>query len=578
MIPTLAETALWLALPISVWGCVLAFLGGTWGRGDLVLSAERSVHVVFALLIVACGGLAFAFLTDRFEYAPVYAHSSLNLDPALKIAALWAGGGGFLLFWGLNLAFLSALAVWLNRRRNRALMPWVSGVLLGFLFFLVLLTLFVSPPFERLDVLPDHGHGLDPRLQSYWMMIHPPILYLGLTAFAVPFAFGIAALTTGRLGAGWSGPAREWILVGWFLVTIGIILGMRWAYEDPARAEIWSREEMRNAALLVWLVATVLIHSLRVEERRGIGKLWNMGLLCLVFLVSVFATVLAPSHLAGSAAFSPEIPATFLGFIGMTGSVCLILILWRFPLLRSGVRGARRGRGGEAVPGQQAIPGQGSVRGEPDVVREGAVVGAGEVSDPSSRASGRDRSRWAGHIVHAGVVVVLAGVAGSAFGAEVRQSLDPGESVSVRSLFGHEYTLTYQGLSTHQGRNMWQVIALLTVSRNGEARDAITTELQYIHAPPHSRTTSGIGSTLLEDLYVVLDGLERELGPGGQPEDQLATFRVTVNPLGSWIWYGGLIIAAGSLVGLWPGSAPSGAVLRTTPPGRREGRPTEDAR
>ena len=169
MIPALGEFALWIALPISIWGCVLAFLGGKWSRGDLVLSAERSTYAVTVLFVVAAAGIVTAFMGDQFQYWYVYNYSSINLHPFFKFSGLWAGQRGSLLFWGLNLSVFSSLAVWLNRTRNRELMPYANGVLLAFLVFFISISLFVTPPFEQLGFVPADGRGLNPQLQNYWI-------------------------------------------------------------------------------------------------------------------------------------------------------------------------------------------------------------------------------------------------------------------------------------------------------------------------------------------------------------------------------------------------------------------------
>ena len=338
MIPALGEFALWIALPISIWGCVLAFLGGRWARGDLILSAERSTYAITILLIVAAVGIVAAFMGDQFQYWYVYNYSSTNLHPFFKFSGLWAGQRGSLLFWGLNLSAFSTLAIWLNRSRNRDLMPYVNGVLLAFLAFFISISLFVTPPFEQLGFAPIEGRGLNPQLQNYWMTIHPPTMYLGFTSFNVPFAFAISALMVGRLDARWIQATRKWILTSWFFLTLAIIFGMRWAYEELGWGGFWFWDPVENASLLPWLVATAFLHSVMIQESRGMLKVWNMGLVLLTFVMTIFATFLTRSGLIASVhSFAEDltIGLIFLGCMAVTSGVALVLIIWRYPLLSS---------------------------------------------------------------------------------------------------------------------------------------------------------------------------------------------------------------------------------------------------
>ena len=200
----LGEIALWIALPVALWGTVLSFAGGRTGRGGLVLSGERSAYALTFLLVLASLGVVAAFLGNRYEYWYVANYSNRELGTYYKIAGLWAGQRGSLLFWTLLLSGFATIAVFRNRRRNREFMPYVSGTLLAVLSFLIVVLLFAGVnPFERLGFVPANGRGLNPQLQNYWMTIHPPTLYLGFTAFAVPFAFAVSALLSNRLDSRW---------------------------------------------------------------------------------------------------------------------------------------------------------------------------------------------------------------------------------------------------------------------------------------------------------------------------------------------------------------------------------------
>jgi cytochrome c-type biogenesis protein CcmF len=335
----LGELALWVALPVSLWGMVLGFLGGRRERGDLVLSAERSVYAVLLLVILASLGVIDNFLNDRFEYWYVASYSSRNLETFYKVSGLWAGQRGSLLFWLLLLSGFATIAVASNRRKNREFMPYVVGTLLTITSFFLIVLLFADVnPFERLGFTPADGQGLNPQLQNYWMTIHPPTLYLGFTAFTIPFAFGIAALLSGRLDSRWIVVTRKWTLLSWFFLANGIIFGMRWAYEELGWGGYWFWDPVENASLLPWLTATAFLHSIQIQETRGMLKVWNMGLVLLTFILTIFATFLTRSGLIESVhTFAQELKIAFIfmGFMGALIVVGGVLIAYRWQQLRS---------------------------------------------------------------------------------------------------------------------------------------------------------------------------------------------------------------------------------------------------
>ena len=335
----LGEFALWIALPVAVWGMVLGFLGGRNHRGDLVLSAERSVYATFGLTILASLGVIDTFVRDRFDYWYVANYSSRDLDIFYKISGLWAGQRGSLLFWLLLLCMFSVLCVWSNRRKNREFMPNVIGTLMVIqVFFLVVLLFADVNPFERLGFTMADGRGLNPQLQTYWMTIHPPTLYLGFTAFTIPFAFAMSALISGRLDSRWIQVTRKWILLSWFFLSNGIVFGMRWAYEELGWGGYWFWDPVENASLLPWLTATAFLHSIQIQENRGMLKIWNMTLVVLTFVLTIFATFLTRSGLIESVhTFARELKIAyiFLGFMFAVIAVGTIMILYRLPKLRS---------------------------------------------------------------------------------------------------------------------------------------------------------------------------------------------------------------------------------------------------
>jgi cytochrome c-type biogenesis protein CcmF len=340
----LGEFALWISLPVAAWGMVLGYAGGRTQRGDLVLSAERSIYAVFGLLTLASAGVVAAFLGDRFEYWYVSNYSNADLELFYKITGLWAGQRGSLLFWALILAFFSCIAMYSNRRKNREFMPYVAGVLQTILLFFIVVLLFAEVnPFERLQLngipfTPADGQGLNPQLQNYWMTIHPPTLYLGFTSFTIPFAFAVASLLNGRLDARWIQLTRRWILTSWLFLSVGIVFGMRWAYEELGWGGYWFWDPVENASLLPWLTATAFLHSVQIQENRGMLKVWNMSLVLMTFLLTIFATFLTRSGLIESVhSFAQELKIAyiFLAFMSAVLIACIVLIRYRLPQLRS---------------------------------------------------------------------------------------------------------------------------------------------------------------------------------------------------------------------------------------------------
>jgi cytochrome c-type biogenesis protein CcmF len=230
------------------------------------------------------------------------------------------------------------VAVFTNRDKNREFMPYVVGTLLAISTFFLVICLFATNPFEQLAFTPPNGQGLNPQLQNYWMTIHPPTLYLGFTAFSIPFAFAIAALISGRLDSRWLQVTRRWTLLSWFFLANGIIFGMRWAYEELGWGGYWFWDPVENASLLPWLTATAFLHSVIIQESRGMLKIWNMSLVVLTFLLTIFATFLTRSGLIESVhsfAQRKDIAFIFLAFMGFVAAVGTILIIYRRHELRS---------------------------------------------------------------------------------------------------------------------------------------------------------------------------------------------------------------------------------------------------
>jgi len=333
----LGRALLLLALLAAAYAVGAALLSRQGGRRSLQRSAERAVYAVCALVSASALLMIGALVTDDFKLRHVAEYSSSTLALKFKISALWASQAGSLLLWAWIMSCYAALAVWLNRRRSRELMPVVTAVLMVIAgFFLVMLS-FLSSPFETLAVAPAEGRGLNPLLQNEYMMAHPPLLYLGYVGLAIPFAFAIAALVTRRLDTQWIGYIRRWTVVSWLFLGVGILLGSRWAYHELGWGGYWAWDPVENAAFMPWLVATAFLHSVMVQERRGMLKVWNMVLVILTFILALFGTFLTRSGIVASVhAFGEStLGPFFLGFILVALGGSLALLFTRLPELRS---------------------------------------------------------------------------------------------------------------------------------------------------------------------------------------------------------------------------------------------------
>jgi cytochrome c-type biogenesis protein CcmF len=298
-VSTLGHFALFLALVCSAWAAIAAWLS-TVARGKgLVRSAERGLLAACGLVALAVVALEYGFVTNDFSLDAVYHYSSVSQPLPYKIGALWGGQAGSLLLWGFILACMSALVVVTNRNKNRAMMPWIVVVLGVVLTFFLFLTNVIASPFATGPWRAD-GVGLNPQLKNYWMMIHPPTLYLGYVAFTVPFAFAITALVTRRTGGIWFRTTRRWTMFAWFFLGIGILMGSYWAYIELGWGGYWAWDPVENASLMPWLTGTAFLHSVMLQEKKGMMKVWNMTLIILTFSLSIFGTFLTRSGIISS--------------------------------------------------------------------------------------------------------------------------------------------------------------------------------------------------------------------------------------------------------------------------------------
>ncbi|MFQ5886103.1 MAG: heme lyase CcmF/NrfE family subunit, partial [Anaerolineae bacterium] len=333
----IGHVALLLALAISAYAALAFFLGAKRGYPELVASAVNGVFAVCGLVTLATAALLYALLTRDFQVEYVASYTSRDLPLFYTASALWAGQKGSLLLWGWLLSVFAVVVLLQNRDgRNRELLPYISMVLMiAELFFLILMT-FTSDPFHRLPFLPADGQGLNPLLQNPGMVFHPPTLYLGYVGFTVPFAFAIAALITGRLGYAWIRSTRRWVLFSWRFLGIGNLLGAQWAYVELGWGGYWAWDPVENAGLMPWLMGTAYLHSVMIQERRGMLKVWNLILIIVTFLLCIFGTFITRSGIISSVhAFGvSKLGPYFLGFMGVTLIAALWLLFERLGELR----------------------------------------------------------------------------------------------------------------------------------------------------------------------------------------------------------------------------------------------------
>jgi cytochrome c-type biogenesis protein CcmF len=326
---TLGRALILLALAVALYGIVAALVGARRGRRDLVDSGRRSVYAVAGLTTAAFVILEAAFLRSDFSFQVVATHSSTTTPPFYQAAAAWSSQEGSLLLWVWLLSMWSSLVLFLTRRRLRDVVPYATAVLLGFAAFFCALLAFLESPFTQLALAPQEGTGLNPLLRHPSMMIHPPMLYSGYTLFAIPFAFAVGALVRRRVDADWIAATRRFALGAWLFLGIGILLGSRWSYAELGWGGYWAWDPVENASLLPWLTGTAFLHSIMLQEKRGMLKVWNAslilatGTLCILGTFLVRSGILESIHAFGASTLG--IPFVSLIALMIAGSIALVL-------------------------------------------------------------------------------------------------------------------------------------------------------------------------------------------------------------------------------------------------------------
>ena len=623
------------ALVVSLGLTLYAFIAGTIGalqkHRRLSDSARNALVAAFGSTVVASIVLAIALVHHDFSFVYVYSHTSEGLSSIYALSAFWGGQEGSLLLWLLVLTGYGALAAVLNRRLLRDLIVWVVPIIGGIAAFFSIVLVAVSSPFQT-QVRALDGLGLTPSLQNPYMVAHPPMLYLGYVGLTVPFAFAAAAMLSGHTDERWIVATRRWTLVAWMFLGFGQLLGSHWAYVEVGWGGYYAWDPVENAALMPWLAATAFLHSVMIQERKGMLKVWNMILVALAFELAVFGDFLTRSGVIQSihSFAQSSIGAWFLGFVIVTTLFSVVLILWRLPLLRARTRlesplsreatflynnlllvalcltvlwGVLWPVLSDLFLGQSRtmsrpyydfflrifglplllLMGIGplvawrrsSVRGllkslrwpiAVSIVAGIALIAVGAGSSRpgliaytfsafvlttivvelvrGTRATGslfqligRNRRRYGGYVVHASIVMLAIGIAGSsAYGTTREQKLLPGESMTVA---GH--TLTYDRLEQSRSSTANELRAVLTLS--GREHGTLKTGVNNYFTGDDSREV-GIHTDWLklEDTYVIFD----------QRQGNGVFFKVLIKPLVNMIWLAGFVFLGGSLVALWP--------------------------
>src|SRR6267378_1063961 len=334
----LGNLSLWLAFLVGLWGAITGFVGGAQQRPDLQQSARNATFALFGALLVAVISLELAIFRHDFSLQYVAGRTSRNLPTFYLWSALYSGQEGSLLFWAAVLSLFGALTQLFTSRRHRPYLPYVAAITSLVATFFVSVMLFApANPFQRGAFTPLDGSGMNPQLQNPGMVFHPPMLYLGYISITIPFAFAMAALLTKKLDADWLVAVRKWTIVSWLFLSIGLLIGMWWAYVELGWGGYWAWDPVENAALLPWLVMTAFLHSVMIQEKRGMLKKWNLALILGAWVLSIFGTFLTRSGVIASVHSFTESPVGyfFLVFLVFAAAGTFILYVTRLPLLEA---------------------------------------------------------------------------------------------------------------------------------------------------------------------------------------------------------------------------------------------------
>jgi cytochrome c-type biogenesis protein CcmF len=685
-----------VGLLTMVYAAVASVYGARSGQRQFVVSARHAFYCLAALTILAVVILESAYLRNDFSYALVSQNSSTDTPTFYKLTAMWSSQAGSLLLWAFVLSIFSSVVLHLTRHRHHDIAPYATAVLATIAAFFIGLMIFYSSPFDTLSPVPVEGNGLEPLLRNPAMMFHPPMLYSGYVGFTIPFAFCIGALIARRTDAEWIRSTRRFALIAWTFLGVGIMLGALWSFSELGWGGYWAWDPVENASLMPWLAGTAFLHSIMVQEKRGMLKVWNVSLIISTFVLALVGTFLVRSGVLDSihAFGASTLGVPFLTFIGivLVGSVALVLsrlddlksearidsffsresfflmnnlvlvglcfvIFWGtfFPLISEAVTGTKASVGppwfdrytvplalvlvllsgiGPVIAWRRVTLGgmrrvlrfplaataatlvlllafSNASRDVPSLIMfvlaafviavvaqefsRGARARAAVSSDSAATALfklvGRNRRRYGGYVVHAGMALLFIGVAASsAFAHHTDVRISPGQSARVGG-----YTISYvrptagivsdragtgapitfgSVLSVTKGNKHYT----LRPSRNyyatqdqskgmigryfaGEANSeiamrwsltrtvwtAIQPDLSRLNGPI-AKANRQFGKADLGVQGVIIDAITQAYLKNPPP----ALFRFIVTPFVAWIWIGGALGIGGALVALWP--------------------------
>jgi cytochrome c-type biogenesis protein CcmF len=641
----LGRAALIVCLGLSLYALLAGTLAAWERRRRLAASAQNALVAACVSAAVASGVLLAALLRHDFSFVYVGNFTSDKLPFLYTVAAFWGGAEGSLLLWLLVLTGLGTIAVVRSRYAPREVLAWTVPVLALIASFFAFLLVAIQSPFETQTALAD-GRGLNTSLQNPYMVIHPVMLYLGYVGLTIPFAFAMGALLAGRTDDRWIVATRRWTLFAWMFLGLGQLLGAKWAYEEIGWGGYYAWDPVENAALMPWLVATAFLHSVMVQEKKGMLKVWNVLLVTLAFCLSIFGTFLTRSGILNSIHSFTEGPigGWFLGFIVFVTLASGVLIAWRLPLLRAKTRlespvsreaaflynnlllvalcltvlwGVVFPVVSEAVRGEAVTVGPPYFNfflrafGLPLLLLMGigpllawrrtssaglrrallwptvaalvagvVVALLGAASAPAGLVTysfsafvlasigiefakgtrarraltgggwarafadlvARNRRRYGGYIVHAAIVLLAIGVAGSSLFQTVRGDvrLRPGEKVQVAG-----YTFLYRGATTEQRANHVAARARIDLSRGGRSVASMSPGKNRYFAEQQTSSEMAIHTNWLraEDVDVIVDDFRA---------DGSVILKIFVKPLVNLIWLAGLVFLVGSVITLWP--------------------------
>jgi cytochrome c-type biogenesis protein CcmF len=652
----LGHPSLIVALGFVVLAGAMFITSAVKARPEWSDSGQRALRVAAALVVLAVVCLLSALFSHDFSFTYVVNYSSRSLSGPFTLTALWGGMEGSLLFWTFLLMLYAVIALKTAPAISARLVAWAGAVLSGIATFFLALIVVAADPFQRLAPVPADGHGLNPLLQSPGMLIHPPLLYTGFVGFSIPFAFAMSALLSRRLEDTWFTSTRRWTLFAWSALSIGIVLGGAWAYTELGWGGYWAWDPVENASFLPWLTATAFLHSVIIQEKRRMLKVWNVSLILLTYALAVFGTFLTRSGILSSIHTFTEGPIGkwFLPFLGamLIGGLTVIAlrfddlrsenrfdslisresaflannvlfvaaaftVLWGtiYPILSEVTSGVRLSVGppffntvflpiaiaivaltgiGPLISWRRmskgaftrivrvplaagavavVLLGLGGVRSAGALAAFGlcaftAVAIASEFvrgsrvyrsrGIPWARALGRtilrNRRRYGGYIVHLGVVLIVIGLAGSAFRSERQALLNRGQSMKVG-----QYTLTYTNLKRASTAEKFVNRVTVSVARGGRHIATLFPQRNFHLAQRQPQSEVAIRTNPQEDLYVVVTSVD----PSGA-----VALRAFVNPLTWWIWVGAAVMALGMGVLLTGG--PTAAAPKRAPAVVRE--------